>query len=173
MTECRCRVEVALRIGFSSADIRCRDENGWIRYLPQPQSEARDGWTSRRDHGPARSRDDGKKLARAGYYLDAPMLDLFQLVEDGDLDGDVQVRRYLTQRFTGAATVRDSNDSGWIEGMPPCPCFPDELDAPPRVHQDAVEVEEDRLAANVCDGGLPSPGPPTLPIRRRQPAVDN
>src|SRR5207249_12056522 len=110
MTECRCRVEVALRIGFSSADIRSRDENGWIRYLPQPQSAARDGWTSRRDHGPARSRDDGKKLARAGYYLDAPMLDLFQLVEDGDLDGDVQVRRYRPRRFTAAATVRESND---------------------------------------------------------------
>jgi len=151
MTEYRCRLEVALRIGFSSAHIRRRDENGWIRYLPQPQSEAGDGWTSRRDHGPAPSRDDGKKLARAGYYLDAPMLDLFQLVEDGDLDGDIQVWRYLTQRFTGAATVRDSNNSGWIEGMPPCPCFPDELDAPPRVDQDAVEVEEDRLAANVCD----------------------
>ena len=79
------------------------------------------------------------------------MLDLFQVVEDGDLDGDIQVWRYLTQRFTRAATVRDANNSARIEGMPPCPCFPDELDAPPRVDQDAVEVEEDRLAANVCD----------------------
>jgi len=45
----------------------------------------------------------------------------------------------------------NSNDSGWIEVVPPGPRFPDELDASPRVDQDAVEVEEDRLAPNGCD----------------------
>lgn len=153
-TKSRRRAEVALWIGLPLADIRSRDENGWVRYVPQPKAQAGDGRTSGRDHGPACSRDDGKKLTRTGYHGHTPMLGLFQLVEDGDLDGDVQVWRYLAQRFTGAATVRDSNDGGWIEVVPPGPLLPDEFDAPPRVDQDAVEVEEDRLAPNGSDTGI-------------------
>src|SRR5207249_10096285 len=93
------------------------------------------------------------KVTRARHYLDAPMFGLFQLLEDGDLDRDVQVRRHLTQRFTGAATMHDSNDSGWIEVVPPGPLLPDEFDTAPRVDQDAVEVEKHSLAPNGCDTG--------------------
>src|SRR5205823_11677984 len=45
-TKSGCRAEVALRIGLPLADIRSRDENGGVRYLPQPEAQAGGGWTS-------------------------------------------------------------------------------------------------------------------------------
>jgi len=45
-TKSRRRAEVALWIGLPLADIRSRDESGWVRYVPQPEAQAGDSWTS-------------------------------------------------------------------------------------------------------------------------------
>src|SRR5215208_3428441 len=100
---------------------------------------------ARRDHGPAVRGERREQLAGPVYLEDAVQVLDFDPFQLPSLRIPVQVRGEEPDYLGGPAPVGDLEDALCVEAPTLCPVAPGAHNDRARVHQHAVQVEEDRL----------------------------